>query len=256
MSTFLLSTLVSWMTLVSWPTLLIAPLLGFTVSPIIADQIGLVVIWLSVVMVATVTAKHWVKERPEVPRKILHIGTGNVIVLAWWLQIPAWVGILASVMASIVTLLSYKFPLLPNINSVGRKSLGTCFYSMSIGILIAVFWPMGVPHYAVIGVLVMTWGDGMAALVGQRWGRHGFTVWGMKKSWEGTIAMAIASYTVSGLTLCLVQGSTPATWGIAAAIALLATLLELVSRLGIDNLTVPLGSGAIAFWLNHHWLGL
>ncbi|MEB3233223.1 MAG: SEC59/DGK1/VTE5 family protein [Leptolyngbyaceae bacterium] len=219
-------------------------------------HLGIVVLWLSLVITTTVTAKHWAKDRPEVPRKILHIGSGNVILLAWWMQIPAWAGILASLGASAITLLSYKFPVLPLIDSVGRKSLGTFFYAMSIGILIAVFWPMGMPYYAVIGVLVMTWGDGMAALVGQRWGRHSFTVWGMKKSWEGTLAMAIASYTVSGLTLWAVQGATPATWGIAAAIALCATLLELLSKLGIDNLTVPLGSGAIAFWLNHLWLGL
>ncbi|NEQ97038.1 MAG: phosphatidate cytidylyltransferase [Cyanothece sp. SIO2G6] len=219
-------------------------------------QMGGVVLWLGGVVAATVAAKLWAKDKPEIPRKILHIGSGNVILLAWWMQIPAWVGIAASIAASAITLLSYRFPILPIIDSVGRKSLGTFFYAVSIGILIAVFWAVEMPYYTVIGVLVMTWGDGMAALVGQRWGRHSFTVWGMKKSWEGTLAMAIASYTVSSLTLLAVQGPTPATWGIAAAIALVATLLELVSILGIDNLTVPLGSGAIAFCLNHLWLGL
>ena len=222
----------------------------------VLTQTGIVLVWLGLVALVAVIVKSFGIKGPESLRKVVHIGTGNIILLAWWLQFPAWVGIGASVLFSSLTLLSYRFPILPMINSVGRKSLGTFFYSLSIGILIAVFWSMGQPHYAVIGVLVMTWGDGMAALVGQRWGQHSFTIGGMKKSWEGSLAMAIASYIVSSSTLWAVQGPIPATWGIALAIALLATLLEMFSVLGIDNLTVPLGSGAIAFGLNHLWLGL
>ena len=30
---------------------------------------------------------------PEQVRKVVHIGTGNVILLAWLLQLPDWVGI-------------------------------------------------------------------------------------------------------------------------------------------------------------------
>ena len=127
--------------------------------------------------------KRFIKPDPEVVRKVVHIGTGNLILLAWWLHIPAWVGITASALASAATLLSYRLPLLPGINSVGRKSLGTFFYSVSIGLLIAWFWPMHQPQYAAIGILVMTWGDGLAALIGQRFGEHKYKVWGMQKSW-------------------------------------------------------------------------
>lgn len=182
-------------------------------------------------------------------RKVVHIGTGNVILLAWWFQMPAWLGISASVLFSGVTLLSYRFPILPGINSVGRKSLGTFFYAVSIGVLTAMFWQT-TPYYAVIGILVMTWGDGFAALVGQRWGQHPYKLGGIQKSWEGSLTMFGVSYIVSSLILLGVQGNLWQTWVIPLGIATAATALEAFSKLGIDNLTVPIGSAIVAFLLN------
>ncbi|MGB5960753.1 MAG: diacylglycerol/polyprenol kinase family protein [Coleofasciculaceae cyanobacterium] len=186
----------------------------------------------------------------ELARKVVHIGTGNVILVAWWLQIPAWVGISASIIASIIALLSYYIPFLPGINSVGRKSLGTFFYAVSIGILVAWFWPLEQFQYAALGILVMAWGDGLAGVIGQRFGQHPYEVWGMKKSWEGSLTMLLVSYVVSSLILLSVQGNVWQTWVVSLAIAFFATSLEAFSKLGIDNLTVPLGSAAVGFFLS------
>jgi phytol kinase len=185
----------------------------------------------------------------ELVRKVVHIGTGNVILLAWWLEIPAWVAIAASIAAASIALLSYKYPLFPGINSVGRKSLGTFFYAISIGILVAWFWPLGKPYYAAIGILIMAYGDGCAALVGQRFGKHPYRLWGEKKSWEGSLTMASVSYGVTVLILTLVQGNLWPIWVLSVAVALFATGLEAVSKIGIDNLTVPLGTAALCFFL-------
>ncbi|MBV8885919.1 MAG: phosphatidate cytidylyltransferase [Chroococcidiopsidaceae cyanobacterium CP_BM_RX_35] len=182
-------------------------------------------------------------------RKVVHIGTGNVILLAWWLSIPASVGIAAAILASVVTFLSYRFPLLPGINSVGRKSWGTFFYAVSIGLLITWFWPLQQPQYAALGILVMAWGDGLAAVIGQRFGQHRYEVWGMQKSWEGSTTMCLVSYCVSSLLLLGVQGNIWQTWVVSLAVALVATTLETFSKFGIDNLTVPLGSAAVGFVL-------
>jgi phytol kinase len=185
----------------------------------------------------------------EVARKVVHIGTGNVILLAWWLKIPAWVGIGASVVFGAIAFLSYHVPILPSINGVGRKSLGTFFYAISIGILVAWFWTIQQYHHAVLGVLVMTWGDGLAALVGQRLGKHPYKVWGMSKSWEGSLAMFLVSYGVSSLVLLGVYGGRWEIWAISFLVASLATGLEAFSKYGIDNLTVPIGSAALSLSL-------
>lgn len=222
----------------------------FQLTPTPWLQAALVGAWLGTVLLLAATTKRYIPTDSEIIRKIVHIGTGNAILLAWWLQIPAIVGIVASILASAITLLSYKFPLLPGINSVGRQSLGTFFYSLSIGLLIAWFWPEQQPQYAVLGVLVMTWGDGLAALIGQRFGKHPYRILGMQKSWEGSLTMALVSYVVSSSIFLGVQGNIWQTWAVSVAVALVATGLEAFSTFGIDNLTVPLGSATTGFVLN------
>ncbi|TVQ06147.1 MAG: phosphatidate cytidylyltransferase, partial [Leptolyngbya sp. DLM2.Bin27] len=139
------------------------------------------------------------------------------------------------------------------INGVGRNSLGTFFYAVSIGLLTAIFWPLGLPQYAALGILVMTWGDGLAALVGQNFGRHPYKIFGNQKSWEGSLAMATASLVVGLLVLGLTAGFTPVVVGTAVVVAIAATLLETLSFYGLDNLTVPLGSAALAYGLMLGW---
>lgn len=204
--------------------------------------------WLGLVALIAVWLNHLTADS-EVVRKVVHIGTGNVILLAWWLKISPWLGIGASILFSAIALLSYWFPILPAINSVGRRSLGTFFYAVSIGLLIGWFWPQEYPQYAVLGVLVMAWGDGLAALIGQRFGRHAYQVGGLQKSWEGSLTMALASYVVCSLVFVGVQGITWQTWVVPIAVALLATGLEAFSVWGVDNLTVPIGSAVLGFAL-------
>jgi phytol kinase len=219
-------------------------------EPSLELQIAVVIGWLVFVVAIAESLRRFAHAQPEMVRKIVHIGTGNVILIAWWLKIPAWIGISASVLFSLVTLLSYRLPILPDINNIGRKSLGTFFYAISIGALISIFWQT-YAYYAVMGVLIMAWGDGLAALIGKQWGRHPYKLWGMQKSWEGSLTMAVASYCVSSAIFLSVQGNIWQTWVVAAAIAIIATGLEAFSKWGIDNLTVPLGSAIAALLLNN-----
>jgi phytol kinase len=212
-------------------------------------QITSVAAWLSFVLsIAWVAGR--TRKNSEIVRKIVHIGTGNVILLAWWLDMPPILGIAASIFAGGVTLLSYRLPILPGINSVGRKSLGTFFYSVSIGVLVACFWYLNQPQYAVLGILIMAWGDGCAALIGQRFGKHKYHIFGGQKSWEGSLTMTVLSYIICSLILYNIQGNIWQTWVVSLVVAVIATGLEMLSYLGIDNLTVPLGSAALAFFLN------
>ncbi|NER36325.1 MAG: phosphatidate cytidylyltransferase [Oscillatoria sp. SIO1A7] len=222
----------------------------FTSPPSLWIQLGVAGLWLGLVLACAEGLYKSAAADSEISRKIVHIGAGHVILLAWWLQIPAWVGIGASVIAGAIALLSYILPILPGINSVGRQSLGTFFYAVSIGVLIAWFWPKQLPQYATLGILIMAWGDGLAALIGRRFGRHPYQVWGEKKSLEGSLTMFLASLAVS---LPLLIGLSENLWlsgAVAIATAIVATGLEAISKLGIDNLTVPIGSAAVAFFLN------
>ncbi|MCU0536518.1 MAG: SEC59/DGK1/VTE5 family protein [Hydrococcus sp. Prado102] len=226
------------------------PIPQFESLPSLWFPLGIVAIYLGIVIVLAEGINRLTSADGEVTRKIVHIGAGHVILLAWWLNIPAWIGIGASAIASCIALLSYIIPFLPSINSVGRKSLGTFFYAISIGILIAWFWTLDRPQYAAIGILVMAWGDGMAGIIGQNFGKHFYTVLGMTKSWEGTLAMTGMSFLVTSFILVAVEGNNWQTWLISLVVAAAASALEAISKLGIDNITVPVGSAAIAFALS------
>ena len=201
----------------------------------------LVFLYLAFLVVLAETIKGFLTEDPELTRKIVHIGSGNVILLAWWLDISRLVIIAAAAIASVIAVVSYFVPILSSINSVGRKSLGTLFYALSIGILAAWFW-QDRPQYTAIGILVMAWGDGMAAIIGQRFGKHTYRVLAITKSWEGSLTMATVSAIVTSLILGSVEGIHWQVGITALIVAVVATSLEAFSKLGVDNLTVPLSS--------------
>lgn len=236
-------------------TMALGAVLAAARSPETWGAIAVVAAWLGgVVGLAEWLYRHRGADA-EVGRKIVHIGAGNVVWLAWGLQIPGWLGVLAAAIAAAVALLSYRVALLPSVNSVDRHSWGTFFYAVSVGVAIAVGWGMDRPYLAAVGIGVMAWGDGLAALVGQQFGRHRYEVWGNRKSIEGTAAMWLASFVVTALMLTIACGPAWSIAAIAVGVATGATLLETVAFLGIDNLTVPLGSAAIAYGLMQWFYG-
>ena len=212
-----------------------------------AYPLGAVFVYLAMLVILAETLSRLIPDDPELTRKIVHIGSGNVILIAWWLDISVEVIVSAALIAAAIALTSYIIPILPSIESVGRKSLGTLFYAISIGILAAYFWQDS-PQYTVIGILTMAWGDGLAAIIGQRFGKHTYQVFQITKSWEGSLAMAGASFLVTGLILWSVEGNSWQIWSISLVVALVATLFEAFSKLGIDNLTVPVSSAVLCFF--------
>ena len=72
-------------------------------------QLSVVSFWLGMVILIAAWFHFQTNVKPETVRKVVHIGTGNIILWAWWLQIPAWIGIGASIFFTILTLLSHRF---------------------------------------------------------------------------------------------------------------------------------------------------
>lgn len=213
-------------------------------------SISIVTIYLGILLLIAEIFSRYYHSDSELTRKIVHIGTGNVILLAWYFNISKDMIIFASFIASLIAITSYFLPILPSVNGVGRKSLGTLFYAISIGILTALFWKNGQRQFTAIGILIMSYGDGMAALIGQKYGKNKYQVLGNKKSWEGSFTMTI----VSLLVTIIILGFSWQNLIIASIVGISATILETFSSLGIDNLTVPVISGIIAYYLSQIYL--
>jgi len=210
-------------------------------------QISAVAIWLGIVFLAS-QILHRFKQDPELVRKVVHIGTGHVLLIAWWLHIPVWLCVTAGILFSAIALFSHYTSILPMLNNVGRKTYGIFYYALSITILVAFLWDSH-PQYAVIGVMVMSWGDGMAALIGKRFGKHTFIYMGNQRSLEGSFAMFATSLLVMLCIFGFTHGIRLTDLRVAMPVAAIAAMLEAFSPGGTDNLSVPLSSAFLSYAL-------
>jgi len=125
-----------------------------------------------------------------------------------------------------------------------KENLGTIYFPISFAALIWLLWDR--PHLLVAGLMPMTWGDALAAVLGRRFGRRCYAVLGSTRSLEGSAVMFLVGWVATLVPLLLLGSVSPLTavW-IAAATALGAAIIEAVSPWGIDNLTVPAVSALV-----------
>jgi phytol kinase len=219
---------------------------------LIQQLIGIAVLlfWLAIVVATALAVRRRWPDQREWSRKVVHIGTGPVVLLAWALGISRWVALPAAIAVTVATAINHRFRLLPAVEDVGRHSYGTIAYGASIALLLALFWPSQ-PLAVAAGVLVMAIGDGLAGLLGPQLKSPRWLLFGQGKSLAGTAAMALGALAV--LTLlqqtALIQGLAAPNLPNLMLIAALATALEQLSAFGVDNLSVPLSAGLL--W--QHW---
>ncbi len=214
--------------------------------------IGAVVTWLTLVCTTALLVRRRWPDQPEWSRKVVHIGSGPVLLIAWGLGIDRRIALPVAGLVTVLAALNHRIRILPGIEDVDRRSYGTIAYGATIVLLLLLWWPAQAAAVAA-GVLVMACGDGLAGLIGPLWPSPSWQVWGQKRSLLGTSTMALASLGALALVrqLALASGSTAPDLGTLAAMAVLATALEQVAWLGIDNLSVPLAVAALWRW----WAG-
>ena len=189
--------------------------------------------------------QRWPNQR-ELSRKIVHIGIGPVLPLAWLLDVPASIAVPCAVVVTLIAFINHRWNLLPAVEDVGRNSYGTVAYGFAICLLLLLFWADN-PSAACAGVLVMAFGDGLAGLIGRAVRSPDWTILDQRKSIVGTTTMAITTAVVL-LALVLITQSqlTPLRL---LVVCTLAVGLEQLSLWGIDNLTVPLGVALSWTWM-------
>ena len=178
----------------------------------------------------------------ELSRKIVHIGTGAVVPLAWFFEIPFVVALPVAAVITFVTTINHQWRFIPAVEDVDRNSYGTIAYGIAITTLLLLFWPTRADAVSA-GVLVMALGDGLAGLIGRNVASPKWILFGQTKSSVGTMTMAV----VSGLVLIGLARWSGADLSLPAALGMvaMATGLEQLSWSGLDNLSVPLSVGVL-----------
>jgi phytol kinase len=195
----------------------------------------------------------WLEQR--LSRKIIHIGTGPLFVLCWNLfSAEVWARWAAALVPLAITLQFALVGLGALRDEAAVKAMtrtgdpreilrGPLYYGIVFVICTLLFWrhsPVGLT-----ALMVMCGGDGLADIVGRRWGGPRLPH-SPEKSWGGSLAMLGGSF-IFGFGMLLVftafgnfdpalaPGPTAAQ---VAAIALAATAVESLPFRDVDNLTI------------------
>ena len=155
----------------------------------------LILIYLFSIFFISIIYKKYNEENKEVLRKIIHIGIGPLIPIAQYLNIDQQAALIFTAVMSLLIFLNYLYRLFPTIEDVDRKSFGTLFYCLSLFILIFLFWDKD-PNSLIAGFLIMTFGDGLAGLIGKSFNSQIWFVLRQKKSLFGTMTMFVTSLIV------------------------------------------------------------
>ena len=197
-----------------------------------------ILLYLFLIFLISIIFKKFNEDSKEIVRKIIHIGIGPLIPIAQFLKINQNSALFFTGIISFLVLINYLYKIFPTIEDVERKSFGTLFYCLSLFILIALFWDKD-PYSLIAGFFIMTFGDGLAGLIGKTFNSKSWIFFKQKKSLFGTITMLLTSFIVVSTLGYFQQNSFHLNY---FTIAFIATLLEQFSVFGIDNFIVPISS--------------
>ncbi len=179
------------------------------------------------------------RPRPEAPRKLIHIG-GGLVCLLYPFLIENHDVVLAMALGFVLLFtIARRLDFLRSLHAVERRTRGSEFYPFAIWLIFIVsredLW------LYVATVLVLTLADGLAGLVGTRFGRHRYRIsTETVKSIEGSLVFWGVSFAAICLSLVLLRDMPLASALLVALIAsFLLTCLEAVSIYGTDNILVP-----------------
>ncbi len=209
-------------------------------------SVFIICIWIFIILLSAISSKKFFPSNPELSRKIVHIGTGPVVPMAWSLNIPKEIAVPISGIITLALLVNNQIRFIETFEGVNRKSYGTIAYGLSITILLFLLWPKHADAVSA-GILIMAFGDGLAGLIGPKLKSPAWKIFGQRKSLAGTVTMGLISIIV--LTAIMMINGNNIQPVLLITIPILAVGLEQIGPWGIDNLTVPIG---VAYW--YSWL--
>ena len=208
------------------------------------NLIGIIVSTVYIALVL-ILSKFVSKKGEELSRKFVHIFLCNI-----WIIYLIFIDniIVASILPAlfvVINTLSYKFKLIKTMERENNDGFGTIYYAVSILITVLFSYYMKNPMLGTIGILVMGYGDGLAAIMGKSINSPKIKIGNATKSVAGSTTMFVVSAIISAIVL----GVLGVEYFILKAIlmAVISTVLETISIKGLDNITVPIGLMLITY---------
>lgn len=184
-----------------------------------------------------------IKRRFSIPtkftRRVIHIGTASVAGFAPLLVSKEEL-VLICIAFVVILFLGRSSRIFSAIHAVERHTFGEIYLPVGVAITALLFLPNNLLAFQ-FGIFVMGISDALAGLVGERFGKHQFTILGNTKSLEGSLTFFISTL---GITFLFV----PTFSYSLIFIPIILALVELILVYGLDNLVLPI-VGAYLFQL-------
>lgn len=181
--------------------------------------------------------------RGEATRSLVHIGSGLLALALPCLFCSAWPILLLSITFAGAMLASRRTGCLGAIHDVRRPTFGAPLYP--IGIAAAYVLTNGqAPGYA-IAVLSLALGDPAASCAGRRFARRHASIWGTRRSLEGSASACLVSAAVTAAALLASGDGTAPLLAASIGVGLAVALAEATSPHGFDNLAIPVTAATV-----------
>ena len=185
----------------------------------------------------------------EFSRKIIHIVSGTTASFFIYIFEYQLTAVVMAFLFVLVVSFGKKYGFLRSIHNVRRESIGVLIFPVSICLIFLLTWNLKLPRYAYfVTVLILGISDPMASLGGYiNLKMNGNTKWMIStrpfktKTWPGSILFFITSLIIILVSFFRLTDYEPHFIVLASfVISFAATLAEMFSYKGWDNLTAPL----------------
>ena len=210
--------------------------------------IGLALVSLALVVLLLILRLYQIKLKPhpETVRKLMHSLMGLVTLTFPWLFQETWPVWLLAGSSMLLLFLLRTLPVLKSgvsnvLNAVERNTLGEVYFPLAVAAIFQL--SSGNLVLYLIPVMVLSFADAMAAVVGLRYGYTRYQTCDGEKSLEGSLAfLFVTTFCVLVPLLLLTDLGKSETLLIALLLGILVMLFEAVAWRGLDNIFIPFAS--------------
>lgn len=218
--------------------------------------------WISIILVAFIMLvamgilkiiEKKTKISGELKRKLFHITMGLVVLIFPYIFHNRQSVVIIGVVCILIFILMKRTKLKNSIGtilySVERESLGEIFFAISVVLIF--YWTKGDKILYSIPILLLTFADSTAALIGKNYGKKNLAEFNEDaKSIEGSFMFFMVAFILTLVPLLLfTEVGRGETLIISAIVGFNVALIEMISHTGNDNLLIPLTT--YAFLITH-----
>jgi phytol kinase len=179
----------------------------------------------------------------EASRKFLHISGGILSLFFYRFFQSHWWVLLLCLIAFLVLLSTYIYRMLPGIHKTTRLSFGSILFPIPVYLCFLAAIKLHNSGLFYLPTCILTICDPIAEWGGKKWGHKSISFFSKQKTLAGSMCFAASLFLISLIWFCVLSSnSLTKALSISLVLAIVVTLVELISLRGLDNLSIPISA--------------